>query len=371
MLKRIGILAFAVLALIGCLFMYRFFFIAPPDTEENIYQITTLPLYVNNEVYIGTKPLLQNEDTYFIPYDIYGEDSFTADTDTPEFAVDINGFFYIDLDVLENDLGWHMYWQGDAIYIDNFPFDYSWTRYSYIAHAMGGIDGTSYTNSLEAFLENYENGHRVFEVDLSLTSDQKLVAIHDWSPESTIGICEFPLTEEQLGVALSQEEFKALKIKDKYTPLSFEDIVQLLKDYPDIYIVTDTKETEEPNISAQFQYIAEAASKVDPALLDRIIPQIYNEGMYYSIMDIHNWKSIIYTLYNQGAEYSPRSIISFTRCNGIHVVTTNQSLAEDLLLDGLWNNNCLIYMHTYNTLEEVQVLKSVGIYGFYTDFLIP
>lgn len=44
-----------------------------------------------------------------------------------------------------------------------------------IAHAMGGIDGEAYTNSMEAFKENYARGHRLFEVDLHFTSDGKLV----------------------------------------------------------------------------------------------------------------------------------------------------------------------------------------------------
>lgn len=349
------------------------------NTEEVTYEITTLPLYVNNEIYIGNEPLLTGEGVYYVPYDIIQErigvspdstDEEAIDREPPPLVTTPEGVSYIALTTLMRTPGWHVYEQEKALYIDNFPFDYSWTMYPYIAHAMGGIDGNSYTNSLEAFLVNYENGHRIFEVDLSLTSDNKLAAIHDWSVDSTVGICEFPLTEEQLDRPLSETEFKELKIKGQYTPLTFEDIVQLMYSFPDIYIVTDTKETEEPYITMQFQYIVDTAA-VDPALLDRIIPQIYNEEMYYSIMELYNWNSIIYTLYNQGAEFSPRKVISFSRQNGIRVITTNQGRADDLLLDGLWNNNCLIYMHTYNTLEDIAPLKEVGIHGFYTDFLIP
>ena len=51
-----------------------------------------------------------------------------------------------------------------------------------IAHAFGGIDDKTYTNSLEAFQTNYDKGFRVFEVDLILTSDGGLAARHDWQP---------------------------------------------------------------------------------------------------------------------------------------------------------------------------------------------
>ncbi len=51
----------------------------------------------------------------------------------------------------------------------------------YIAHALGGIDGHAYTNSLDALLLNYKNGHRVFEADISITSDGAAVLAHDWA----------------------------------------------------------------------------------------------------------------------------------------------------------------------------------------------
>lgn len=361
------------------------------DTEEIVYQITTIPLYINNEIYIGTQPLLlSSEEIYFIPYNIilkYSESDLETVsendaevpitsaqpslTDTELPLVTVEDISYIPLPTLSHILDWHVYMQEDALYIDNFPFDYSWTMYPYIAHAMGGIDGTSYTNSLEAFLLNYENGHRVFEVDLSLTSDNELVAIHDWSQEMTIGICEFPLTEEQIGQPLSAAEFKELKIKGQYTPLSFEDIVELMDSFPDIYIVTDTKETETAYVTEQFQYIIDKTSEVDPALLDRIIPQIYNEDMYDCIMDLYDWNSIIYTLYNQGSEFSALEVVDFSRQNGIRVITTFSGRADSLMLKDLLDSNCLIYMHPYNSLEDIEPLKEAGIHGFYTDFLMP
>lgn len=61
-----------------------------------------------------------------------------------------------------------------------YNFDYSWLEnHPYIAHAFGGILGHTYTNSYEAFLLNYQLGHRIFEVDFSLTEDDYTVAAHD------------------------------------------------------------------------------------------------------------------------------------------------------------------------------------------------
>ena len=361
------------------------------NEEEVTYEITTLPLYVNNEIYIGSKPLLISEEDYFVPYDIIlnfmdaspdstdaeimdtalEADTAPSDTEPALPLVTLEGVSYISQTTLISTLDWHVYEQEEALYIDNFPFDYSWTMYPYVAHAMGGIDGNTYTNSLEAFMANYKNGHRIFEVDLSFTSDNKLAAIHDWSAEITVGICEFPLTEEQLGRPLSEAEFKELKIKGLYTPLTFEDIVQLMNKFPDIYIVTDTKETEEPYITSQFQYIVDTVTAVNPDLLDRIIPQIYNEEMYYHIMELYDWNSIIYTLYNQLSEFSTLEVVDFSRQNGIRVITTFPGRADSLMLKDLLDSNCLIYLHTFNSLEDIKPFQEIGIHGFYTDFLKP
>lgn len=56
-----------------------------------------------------------------------------------------------------------------------------------VAHVLGGIDDKAYTNSKEALLYNYNLGHRAFEVDFSITSDEKLVCAHDWEHVAYIG----------------------------------------------------------------------------------------------------------------------------------------------------------------------------------------
>jgi glycerophosphoryl diester phosphodiesterase len=52
-----------------------------------------------------------------------------------------------------------------------------------VLHGFGYIDGHMVTNSIEAFLTNYDRGFRVFEVNLQMTSDDRLIARHDWDLE--------------------------------------------------------------------------------------------------------------------------------------------------------------------------------------------
>lgn len=274
---------------------------------------------------------------------------------------------YLSFSLLRDVLGLHVLDDAtlsdgsirQVIYIDNYPhrFDYEWTKYPYVAHGLGGIDGVTYTNSLEAFEANYKAGFRVFEVDLRLTADGQLAAVHD-------------VPEHEDGSLMTLAEYKAMRIEGKYTPLSFEDVVMLMKQYPDIYMITDTKKKSKDLLREQFSLIVETANRVAPEVLDRIIPQLYNEKTFDLIMGIYDWKSIVYTMYAL-KEFSEKEVIDFAYRQGIQVITTSKSKSQQSFFDQLYERDIQVYMHTFNTREEMQELTARGVTGVYTDFLTP
>ena len=90
----------------------------------------------------------------------------------------------------------------------------------FIAHAGGAIDGITYTNCLEALDLSYSKGCRLFELDLVLTTDGKIVAKHD-------------------PPGITEAEFMSQLISDKYTPLNMKTINRWFRDHPDAILVTD------------------------------------------------------------------------------------------------------------------------------------
>jgi glycerophosphoryl diester phosphodiesterase len=56
----------------------------------------------------------------------------------------------------------------------------SWHQHKTVAHALGGIQGFTYTNSREALELNYRQGHCVFEIDLQTSRDGIMVVRDDW-----------------------------------------------------------------------------------------------------------------------------------------------------------------------------------------------
>ncbi|GAA4859276.1 hypothetical protein GCM10023310_43100 [Paenibacillus vulneris] len=261
------------------------------------------------------------------------------------------------------------FWGGTS-YAENSsesPFP-EWTKNKLIAHAFGsGVSGESYTNSYESFVINYAMGQRVFEVDLSLTSDNNLVARHDWSTffneylqqKAPEGHGENPW---------SKEEFMSQKIMNKYTPMDITRIMELMRQFPDMYIVTDTKETQSNLVRQQFQIIVSAANH-DPELLNRVIPQIYNQGMLDDIKSIYDFHNIIYTLYM--SPDTNEQVIEFVKKQNIKVITLPIQRADSKFLKDLKDNGVLSYVHTINSLRDLKNHEMNGVYGFYTDAITP
>lgn len=235
---------------------------------------------------------------------------------------------------------------------ENDGFDYSWANLSpYIAHAGGGILGHSYTNSYEALIFNYQLGHRLFELDFSLSSDNELIATHD------------PTT-------VSAGTFNSTLVENEFHPVSIDRLLDFLYHHPDVYIITDTKYTDEESTRSLLGRLRTAAESLDPTILDRFIIQIYHPDMLPWVMDIYPWKSIIYTLY-QNPEWTPENVAAFSKESGVKYITLFYTAASDEALD-LWRSTGLyIGVHTLNDLPTAKEASSRGATNIYTDYLLP
>ena len=102
----------------------------------------------------------------------------------------------------------------------------------YIAHAGGGIEGYTYTNSLEALNYSYELGFRSFEIDMVEDKNGKILGAHDWEHWAQITGCDSTLP-------VTEEHFLTHQVFDKFTPMSMDMINQWFTEHPDAILVTD------------------------------------------------------------------------------------------------------------------------------------
>lgn len=245
-----------------------------------------------------------------------------------------------------------------------YDFNYDWINDNVlVAHAFGGKGTKTYTNSLQAFEYNYELGHRIFEVDFDLTTDNKTICSHDEE------FWRYITNNEDNDSKYDYETFKSTPLFTDYTPLDYMDIINLLNEYPDIIIITDTKYSDETSVYKQFSQLVDYAKDVNPEVLDRLVPQIYTKEMLDYVMNVHEFKSIIFTLYQTAWEAD--DIARFCIRNGIKYMTVSTDQIDDETID-LWNSmNINIAVHTVNEYDEASDLLARGVRMIYTDFLEP
>ena len=244
-----------------------------------------------------------------------------------------------------------------------YDFDYSWMEEvpPLIAHAGGGIEDATYTNSREAFEANYEIGHRIFEIDFDLTDDSALIASH--------GETKWRKITENESLIYSEKNFLETPIYGKYQPMTYQDVVDLMARYPDAYLVADTKYYDRSTVMLQFSQLVKYAEDIDPDILDRIIPQIYNEEMLDWVMAVYPFRSVIFTLYK--AKWTPESVLEFCRSSGVRFITMPCKSFRPEIADLFDQLDISIAVHTTNSEEDVNAFFENGVDMIYTDFLMP
>lgn len=222
-----------------------------------------------------------------------------------------------------------------------------------LAHAGGGIKNHRYVNSIEALDFNYQLGHRVFEIDFNWTKDKQLVAIHDWKDTYKW------LFNQKKGNQPSLKKFMSLKMNFNQSQLDLNTLNDWLIGHPDAFIVTDVRGR---NVKA-----LKIMANQMPTALQQIIPQMYHPKNYNDIKSI-GYKNIIFTLY--ATKLATQDIIKFVEDNDLFAITVHpEKPGFKEIIDELGQSELFIYVHTLNTIAELQYYLSLGVDGLYTDFL--
>ncbi|MBD5470160.1 MAG: hypothetical protein HDR19_03340 [Lachnospiraceae bacterium] len=242
-----------------------------------------------------------------------------------------------------------------------------WEPTKTIGHSFGAINGDTYTCSLEAFEYNYRLGRRTFEVDMLMTTDNKLVLKHDWNKPKQEGISE----KNQP----TCKQFLAAKIDDKYTPLSYEMLCELMVEYPDIWIVTDTKYTEPDEIKRQFRVLIDDAQAFGcPEILDRLIVQVYSEQMHEIVSSMYDFKSYIFTMYklfhDEDKEGNLKSVCRYCVNNGIEIVTIDYTKYNDNMKKITKQYGRTVYLHTIDDIDFAKAFLNENGGGVYTNNIL-
>ncbi|MBL7053842.1 sulfatase-like hydrolase/transferase [Patescibacteria group bacterium] len=226
-----------------------------------------------------------------------------------------------------------------------------------IAHAGGGINKSTYTNSFDALDSNMAKGFSYFEIDFVFTKDNKLVCLHDWesSFEDTFGF----KTEEKLTL----NEFKKLaSTKAMFHNCTLLELASWMEKHPDAYLVTDI---EGDNVEA-----LKMISTIIPDYEKRVIPQIYSPANFSKIKEM-GYDQVIWTLYRYGG--TNKNVLDvIRRFYGSFAITMPVDRAKTDLPLKLKEREIPTYVHTINLMDEkINFTKNYHVTEIYTDFLTP
>ena len=238
------------------------------------------------------------------------------------------------------------------------------TAQRYIIHAGGFVTDEagaqhSYTNSLEALSNCYENGNRVSEFDFMITADDEIICAHN---DDDNVLWAHGVTDA--GTALDPptlDRFKSATFEGGLTTMSLDDLAAFMNGHDDFYVVTDVKD----NNVLVCRMIAEKY----PKLRQNFIVQIYHPDEYDKIRDL-GFPYIIFTLYRAtDEELKPDSLTAAANHGPLVGFCFWTDFSEQLpeSYAALKETKLPLFVHTVNDTEEMRSFIEMGISGIYTD----
>ncbi|HXH75490.1 MAG TPA: glycerophosphodiester phosphodiesterase family protein [Bacteriovoracaceae bacterium] len=216
----------------------------------------------------------------------------------------------------------------------------------FIAHGGGGLDSYAYTNSVEAVEYSIKQGYRLIEIDLAVTTDGKIVGVHDWAHFNKItGYVD-------LGdKALSFKEVKSRKIHGSYTPITFIEIEKIFSSNPDLVLVTD-KINDFQALTSTFSF------------LDRMVVEIFSLADY----ELAIKEGILHPMLSAGENEFKGT---FIKDKGVKMLAVHSGLLNKFpeLLQSFQQEGMCIFAFSSNEDDFIKKnLKGNKATAFYTDF---
>lgn len=255
-----------------------------------------------------------------------------------------------------------------VITTQEIPLETQWQEENaLVAHACGGVGPYQLTNSPEALERNYQNGYRIFEADMCMTADGVLVLEHDWHT-----YCR------KLGIEYSEDiftyqDFMKSRFYDEFSPMDLPRMLEMLRKYPDIYIMTDFKDPyNQQNTVSAFSQILQAAQKDGcMELLDRIIVQVYSQDFKMWVDSVHVFQHYVFTCYMAPEEEKiPEVLAAYCAEENIPVITMPKEYDFAEWLPAAEKHNIQIFLHTENDTDMANEYVSAGASGIYTDYIL-
>lgn len=212
-----------------------------------------------------------------------------------------------------------------------------------ITHAGGGMSGLSYLNCVEGMDYYFFGGNRVFEFDVQKSIDDKYVLSH--SDINTIS-----------------KEFLSGSIDYRFHPMSLQDVLDFMMEHDDVKVIFDCKFA---NLGLFAQCVKDYVQQ--EKVLSRIVIQVFKEQDIIDIRQVYDYRLLYVCMMNTDYMQVAKQCLT----HGVGAISISEKALEER--DG-WNifidNNICVFAYTINTVDSYSYLKTKGITGVFSDFLL-
>jgi glycerophosphoryl diester phosphodiesterase len=249
---------------------------------------------------------------------------------------------------------------------------------AYMMHALGGLeDQYSYTDSIEALTTNYQEGYRLFEVDVNLTSDGIPVLVHGWRKsdyQKRIGFDNYDEknandSEEYIP---TYEAFMDFEIQEHYTATDFTQLVTFMENHKDMYVMIDVGDRNYDDTVSIYRAMVETADG-RTNVLDRLIVGGHTIDMIEAVKEVYDFK--LFNLYFAADDvreerlWKIEDFIAYCKDNNIQSCSVASTVFTDEVATEFENSGLIIYVFTVNDEEKAKHFREIGASIIGTDFL--
>lgn len=223
----------------------------------------------------------------------------------------------------------------------------------YVIHAGGAMENNKYLNSIEGLEYYIENDQTLIELDFLFTKDNEIICSHFFEYYDGFSIDNRP----------TLEEVKSTKLLDKYSSITFDNLIEVLKANPEVKIIFDTKEEDS---LALINQMIEEASVASFDIKSRFIIQVYSLEDYETLnaLDFDE-----YWFTNYKAYYSPNKINQY--------FGDKENVTTIVLYHLFWTTfrainfetDKKVAVHTINDEYFIDFMAERGVDYVYTDIL--
>lgn len=234
-----------------------------------------------------------------------------------------------------------------------------------VMHAGGGYNGSTYTNSLEAFNYWYNKGQRFFEFDIGMTTDGYFLTVHRQYNKS-------------------MAEFKAEYVARGLTIMELSDLVSLINSYTDCcfdFDVLTIYEDDPTNNSTNYDtfystlkgYIDSYGASSD-FIWDRIILEVLpqNDVNMLTPAKAYGFKHFLYAEYFGSsnpisATTDFENVMKYCNNNGIEYLSIGWFNSSYGQLAKTYGVKCFTF--TFDDINKIYEFLDMGASGVFSNFV--